>query len=111
MSSMGRAGRAKRRPGSATGSAQSIGAAMGQLVEGLGIARTLKQYDVLTRWASIVGEQIARVTTAQRIEHGILYVHVATAPWRAELTMKRVEIIQKINTTLGDSIVTDIRFR
>jgi predicted nucleic acid-binding Zn ribbon protein len=111
MSKMERAGRGKSGRAFKTRSPQPVGAALAQLIDGLGIAQTLKQHDVLTLWNSIVGERIARVTTAQRIERGVLYVHVSTAPWRAELTMKRVEIIQKINKTLGRTIVTDIRFR
>jgi len=105
MSKTERAGRARTSP------PQPLAVALEQLVEGLGIARTLKQYDVLTLWSSIVGEQIARVTNAQRIEKGVLYVHVSSAPWRAELAMKKGEIIKKINKAVGDTVVTDIRFR
>ena len=111
MSKTERARQARSRAGQKHGSAQPIGAALDRLVQGLGIARTLKEYSVLTQWSSIVGEQIGRVAVAQRIENGILLVRVTTAPWRAELTMKRAEIIQKINSTLGGRIITDIRFR
>jgi predicted nucleic acid-binding Zn ribbon protein len=36
---------------------------------------------------------------------------VTTAPWRAELSMKRLEILQKINRAVGADVVKDIRFR
>lgn len=71
----------------------------------------MKQYDVITTWESIVGEQIAKVTKVQRIDNGVLYIGVATAPWRAELTMKRTDIIEKINRAVGRHIVKEIRFR
>lgn len=105
MSKTERAGRVR------SGPVRPIGEALEQLIEELGIARTLKQYDVLTLWDSIVGEQIARVTQAQRIEKGVLFVHVFSAPWRAELTLKRREIIQRINAMLDGTVITDIRFR
>jgi predicted nucleic acid-binding Zn ribbon protein len=59
----------------------------------------------------VVGEQIAKVTQAQRMENGVLFVSVATAPWRAELSMKRMDITRKINTILGKNVVKEIRFR
>ncbi|MCZ6774926.1 MAG: DUF721 domain-containing protein [Ignavibacteria bacterium] len=90
---------------------QPVGAAIKVLAHQLGITKTLSQYSVITLWESIVGEQIARVTTAQRMENGILFVGVKTAPWRAELSMRRLEITEKINNALGKKVVKDIRFR
>ncbi|MGB2958053.1 MAG: DUF721 domain-containing protein [Bacteroidota bacterium] len=89
----------------------SAGAALRDLVRQLGIGRTLAEYDVLTSWESLVGGQIARVTTPQRFENGVLFISVATAPWRAELSLRRLEIKQRINARAGRDIVKDIRFR
>ncbi len=88
-----------------------MSSAIAELTSGLGIDGTLDRFSVVTGWSSLVGEQIARVSTAQRMENGVLYVSVNTAPWRAELTMRRREIVDKINTTLGKKVVHDIRFR
>jgi len=90
---------------------ESFGQALGALVRQLGITRTLRQYDVITSWDGIVGEKIAKVAKAQRMENGILFVGVANAPWRAELTIMRREIIEKINAAMGNKVVKDIRFR
>jgi predicted nucleic acid-binding Zn ribbon protein len=59
----------------------------------------------------VVGEQVAKVTIPQRVDNGVLMVSVSTAPWRAELTMRRREILDKIRRTCPDAGVTDIRFR
>jgi len=80
-------------------------------VRQLGITKTLRQYDVITSWQEIVGDQIAKVAKAERMENGTLFVSVASAPWRAELTMKRQEIIGKINAAMGGKVVREIRFR
>ncbi len=77
----------------------------------LGIDKTLSEYEVVTSWDAIVGEQIAKVTKAERLENGILFVSVATAPWRNELTMKRREIVARINGAVGKNVVKEIRFR
>jgi len=81
------------------------------LVKELGIAPKIAQYDVLAAWPEVVGPQIARVTKAERVENGILHVSVATAPWRAELTLKRREMIERLNMRVGTRVLTDIRFR
>ncbi len=88
-----------------------ISAAITELVSSLGIDGTLRRYSVIARWAEVVGEQIARVTEPQRIEHGVLFVSVKTAPWRAELSLKRLEIMKKLNTAAGADVIRDIRFR
>ena len=91
--------------------ARAVGAILQEMVRDLGIDRTLRQYNVITSWPSIVGEKIAGVTTAQRIENGILFVQVSTAPWRAELTMRRMEILEKVNKAAGKQVIREIRFR
>lgn len=109
--SAARAGRRRDRVPGNRGRPVSIQEAMHRLVLELGIAPKMAQYDVITSWPDVVGPQIARVTTPQRMENGVLYVTVTTAPWRAELTMKRLELIDKLNTRAGMRVLNDIRFR
>jgi predicted nucleic acid-binding Zn ribbon protein len=85
--------------------------AIAELLKALGIDTTLRKFSVLTAWSDVVGEQIARVTEPDRIENGVLYVRVTTAPWRAELSMKRFDILKKVNRAAGADVVKDIRFR
>ena len=69
---------------------EPLSLSLDKFVHSLGITKKMKQFSVITSWAEIVGEQIARVTEAERIENGILFVKTATAPWRNELTMRRL---------------------
>lgn len=96
---------------SGKGRPRSLGEALASLAEELGIARTLQQYDVITRWAEVVGEQVAAVTSPQRVDNGVLIVGVSSAPWRAELSMRRREILGKLQQAFPASGITDIRFR
>jgi predicted nucleic acid-binding Zn ribbon protein len=88
-----------------------VGEALRKLTGSLGITAKLSEYEVLTGWDRIVGEQIARVSTAERIDHGILYVAVRSAAWRNELTMRRLEILDLVHRTVGRKVVREIRFR
>jgi predicted nucleic acid-binding Zn ribbon protein len=85
--------------------------ALREFTASVGITKKLREYNVLTSWETIVGEQIARVAKPQRIDNGILHVTVGSAPWRAELSMRRREMIEKINTAVGKEAVREIRFR
>ena len=94
-----------------TGNTQHISETLGSLLGGLGIDKKLKEYEAVVQWENIVGTAIARVTKATRIVRGVLHVQVTTAPWRNELTIRKKEIIEKINSTLKAEIVKDIKFR
>ena len=82
-----------------------------RLLHDLGIERTVARYDVINSWPDIVGEKIAKVTVPERIDRGILFVSVATAAWRTELTLSRLAILKKITARVGSGAVKDIRFR
>jgi predicted nucleic acid-binding Zn ribbon protein len=87
-----------------------IGSALDELVKGLGIQKKLQEYDAVVYWESVVGERIAQMTTATRILQGVLFVHVKTSTWRNELTLRKKEIIDKLNVVIGIDIVKDIKF-
>ena len=109
--STARAGRKRDRLSGSRGRPVSIQEAMLILVRDLGIAPKMAGYDIIAAWPDVVGPQIARVTSPERMENGVLYVGVASAPWRAELSMKRLELIEKLNTRVGTRVLSDIRFR
>lgn len=88
---------------------KTLETAIQELVEKLGL-RKIREYDAVTRWPDIVGEQIARVTEAVRIDRGVLVVRVKNGPWRNELTMRKREILEKTNSHLKDVQIRDIRF-
>jgi predicted nucleic acid-binding Zn ribbon protein len=81
------------------------------LIATLGIKQKLDAYGIIPLWPGIVGPQVAKVTDVERIENGVLYIHVTNAPWRSELTFRRKEILQKIQQTMNGDVIKDIRFR
>lgn len=109
--SQGKRSKRKRTVGQAPKQPEPLAQALDAFIHQLGITKKMKQFSILTSWPDIVGEQIARVTEAERIENGILFVKTATAPWRNELSMRRLELLEKINAAAGATIVKEIRFR
>jgi predicted nucleic acid-binding Zn ribbon protein len=100
-----------RRSGGKGKSPVHVGVALASVTRSLGIDRRLSEYQVITAWEAIVGEQIAKVTRPERIERGVLFVAVSSAPWRAELTMRRRELLEAVNKKAGRRLVKEIRFR
>ena len=90
---------------------RTLGEALGDAMEELGLGPKMRQYDVVNLWPSIVGEQIARVAHAESISNGKLLVHVTRSTWRNELTFLKNELIARINTAMKEDIVKDIIFR
>jgi predicted nucleic acid-binding Zn ribbon protein len=92
-------------------SIKPIHTALDELIGGLGIKKKLQEYNAVLFWETTVGDQIAKMTTAVRITQGVLYVRVKTGTWRNELTLRKKEIIDKLNSSLGESIVKDIKLQ
>jgi predicted nucleic acid-binding Zn ribbon protein len=92
-------------------STETIGSAIDELVKSLGIQKKLQEYDAVVYWEKVVGERIAQMTTATRILQGVLFVHVKTSTWRNELTLRKKEIIDKLNIVIGLDVVKDIKFQ
>ncbi len=90
---------------------KTIGSAIDELVNGLGIKKKLEEYNAVVYWEKVVGERIAQMTTATHILQGVLFVHVKTSTWRNELTLRKKEIIDKLNNIIGINIVKDIKFQ
>jgi predicted nucleic acid-binding Zn ribbon protein len=92
-------------------SIRTIGDLIPAILEKLGLARGVKEHEILERWAEIVGPRIAEVSSAERIRDGKLWVVVRHPAWRNELNFMKRELVEKINRELGETIVKDIIFR
>jgi predicted nucleic acid-binding Zn ribbon protein len=84
--------------------------ALEQMLERLGIGDRVRDYEAVAVWSEVVGERIAEVSRAVRIRRGVLVVEVGSGPWRQELSMRKADILAKLNTRLGSATVKDIQF-
>jgi predicted nucleic acid-binding Zn ribbon protein len=95
-----------------TGSSpQSLASVIDALFHQLGLEKKLKQYDIVDIWPSVVGSQIAQVTSVDKIQNNVLVIKVSAAPWRTELTFRRKEILEKVREAMNSDSIKDIRFR
>ncbi len=89
----------------------AIGTVLDGLVKDLGIGQKIEENGVFEVWESVVGQRIAEVARAERVEKGVLLVRVSAAPWRTELTFRKSEILAKIHERMHSDVIHDIRFR
>jgi predicted nucleic acid-binding Zn ribbon protein len=89
----------------------TIGDSIDKILKEFGLQPRLKQLEVLNVWADVVGEKIASVAKAEKIDHGRLIVKVEKPVWRNELQYLKVEIIAKLNKIMNEDIVKEIIFR
>jgi predicted nucleic acid-binding Zn ribbon protein len=90
---------------------QTLGDALKQLVQSLGIEKQVEQYKIFDVWNDVVGQQVAKVAQPERLQNGVLIVNVNNAPWRNELTFRKREILEKIHERTNSNSITDIKFR
>lgn len=76
----------------------------------LGIQPKIKEQQVVASWQDIVGEQIANLTSADRVIDQVLYVKVKNMTWRTELLFHKSHILENIEKLVGKNIIKDIRF-
>lgn len=91
--------------------AKTLGEALDELVENLGIKRKLREQEVFSLWDNAVGERIAKVAKPTRMLKGTLFVSVSSGTWRNELSMRKQEIVDRLNGVLAEEIVKDIKFQ
>lgn len=90
---------------------KSLGDAIEELIAQLGIKKKLHEQDAFVVWDEAVGERISKIATPTRMLRGTLIVSVKSGAWRNELSMRKQEIVARINELLGGEIVKDIKFQ
>lgn len=76
----------------------SLAEALQHWVATSGLGPRIEQAEVLSRWAELVGPQIAQVTEPESITpEGVLRVKVTTAPWANELSLMTPMILGRLN--------------
>ena len=89
---------------------KSLSESLHSLFKELGHEKKIKQMQIIDQWPDLVGDQISAVAAADKIRDEILYVRVSSMTWKTELTLRKDELLRKIEERLGADIIVDIRF-
>jgi predicted nucleic acid-binding Zn ribbon protein len=72
--------------------------------------KDLDETKIYSSWPRIVGEKMASHATPVRITQKVLYVEVDDPLWLSQLKYMKIDIMEKIDTTVKEGFVKDIRF-
>ena len=89
---------------------ETLKSAIKKAVVSAGVEKALKQESAVFLWGDVVGKRISSVTTAEKVDKGVLTVKTESPTWRQELHMQKKEIIDKINNKIGSKTIKEIRF-
>ena len=89
---------------------ETLKSAIKKAVVSAGVEKALKQESAVFLWGDVVGKRISSVTTAEKVDKGVLMVKTESPTWRQELHMQKKEIIDKINNKIGSKTIKEIRF-
>lgn len=81
-----------------------------QALRSQGLDTPLKQRRLVESWPVVAGEVVARYTLNTYIYNQTLYVRLSNPALRADLSMRRSELTQRLNAVVGEQVITDIHF-
>jgi predicted nucleic acid-binding Zn ribbon protein len=75
-----------------------------------GLETPLNQKRLVEAWPEVAGPLIARYTLNTYIYNQTLYVRLSSPALRADLSMRRQELTQRLNAVVGEQVIVDVRF-
>lgn len=75
-----------------------------------GLETPLLQHRMTQAWKKVAGREFASHTEAIGVKEQKLWVHIKTPALRTQLSMMRQELIRKLNTNIGSTLIYDIKF-
>ena len=75
-----------------------------------GLETPLNQHRLMAAWPEVAGKVVAKYTRDLKIYNQVLMVHLNSAALRAELQMRRSELMKQLNDKVGSIVIYDIKF-
>ncbi len=94
----------------ATEEATPLGGQILRVMSGFGYRKEFLGWQVVSSWETIVGERIAKISSATRFEDNVLYVKVVNPLLRQNLSMETDLLLSAIKKFAGGGIVKRIHF-
>lgn len=75
-----------------------------------GLETPLLQKRLVDSWPEVAGGLVARYTTNVYVHNQTLVVQLDSPALRADLGMRRRELVARLNACVGSTVIYDIRF-
>jgi predicted nucleic acid-binding Zn ribbon protein len=77
----------------------------------LGVAGRVRGVRAMLAWEEIMGPSLAAEAHAVKLERGVLTVSCRSNALRHQLTLDRLQLLERLRALLGQDVVKDLRFR
>ena len=84
---------------------QTLESTLGRLVGDQGWETELRVHGVFTRWASVVGGEVAAHVTPESYAEGRLVVRTDSTAWATQMKLLAGNLVHRLNQDLGDGTV------
>ncbi|MBR1889388.1 MAG: DUF721 domain-containing protein [Alloprevotella sp.] len=88
---------------------ESLNDVLGRFLQTYSLDSPLAEHRLILQWESIVGSDVARKTTSIYINGGVLHVRLSSPALRTSILMQRQDIVRRLNASVGDIVVSDLR--
>lgn len=89
---------------------KSIADLLPQILRNEGLEAPLQQKRLVDMWPEVVGEPVAKYTGERFIKNQTLFVKVHNPALRADLSMSRSLLVQRLNEKVGAQVIAEVRF-
>ena len=89
---------------------KSIADLLPQILRNEGLEAPLQQKRLIDVWPEVVGESVAKYTGERFIKNQTLFVKVHNPALRADLSMSRTLLVQRLNEKVGAQVIAEVRF-
>lgn len=90
---------------------RKVGDIIRKLMKNPKLSEKLDKLEAIDAWNEVIGKQLSKYITDQKIDKGILYVKLKSAVVRNELSYNKSEFINQINKKVGKQLLADIVLR
>ncbi len=87
------------------GTPEALGDVLGAMMEDRGWSARLRSSALFSRWAEVVGDDVARNCEPVRLVGGVLVVATTSTSWATQLRYLSGELQRAVNHALGEPIV------
>jgi len=74
-----------------------------------GLETPLLQKRLIDSWGTVTGRMVERYTAEKYIRNQVLYVKITSPALRADLSMMRSRLVERLNGQVGSMVITDVR--
>ncbi len=89
---------------------KSLAELLPEFLRNEGLETPLQQKRLLDSWDAVVGQAIAGYCGDKFIKNQTLYVKINNAALRADLSMSRSILVNRLNQSVGAMVISDIKF-